>query len=109
MFYFIERSISLSTAGYAAVNISQRMEGGTRYRNQAAQRVLTVLAAFVGRAAPCGVSELSRALGMNKNMVHRALTTLTEQGYLARDVSGQRYQLGHLISLEVLLEKGLVA
>lgn len=97
MFYFIERRFSLSILDIAAVNISQRMDGGTRYRNQAAQRVLTVLSAFIGRDASCGVSELSRALGMNKNMVHRALTTLTEQGYLARDVSGQRYQLGHRV------------
>jgi DNA-binding IclR family transcriptional regulator len=81
----------------AAVNISQRMAGGTRYRNQAAQRVLTVLSAFIGNDAPCGVSELSRALGMNKNMVHRALTMLTVEGYLARDRSGQRYQLGHRV------------
>src|SRR4029079_9137561 len=68
-----------------------------RYRNQAAQRVLAVLSSFVGSDAACGVSELSRALGMTKNMVHRALTTLTAQGYLARDASGQRYQLGHRV------------
>lgn len=64
------------------------------YRNQAAQRVLAVLSAFIGRGATHGVTELGRALGMNKNMVHRALTTLTEAGYLARDPSGERYQLG---------------
>jgi DNA-binding IclR family transcriptional regulator len=103
MFYYIERSNLLSIVDDAAVNISQRMDGGTRYRNQAAQRVLTVLAAFVGRATPCGVSELSRALGMNKNMVHRALTTLTEEGYLTRDATGQRYQLGHRV-LELAAE-----
>lgn len=64
------------------------------YRNQATQRVLTVLSAFIGRGTAHGVSELSRALGMNKNMVHRALTTLTDAGYLVRDPSGERYQLG---------------
>jgi DNA-binding IclR family transcriptional regulator len=69
-------------------------ETGTRYRNQAAQRVLAVLTAFVGRDEAYGVSELARALGMNKNMVHRALTMLTSEGYLARDITGQRYQLG---------------
>jgi DNA-binding IclR family transcriptional regulator len=67
---------------------------GTPYRNQAAQRVLAVLSAFIGRGTAHGVSELGRALGMNKNMVHRALTTLTEGGYLVRDASGERYQLG---------------
>jgi DNA-binding IclR family transcriptional regulator len=68
-----------------------------RYRNQAAQRVLTVLAAFVGHRKVYGVTELSRALGMNKNMVHRALTTLTAEGYLTRDASGERYQLGYRV------------
>lgn len=69
----------------------------SRYRNQAAQRVLAVLSAFVGRDQVHGVSELSRTLGMNKNMVHRALTTLTSEGYLARDASGERYQLGYRV------------
>ena len=71
------------------------MSATPRYRNQAAQRVLTVLSAFIGRDHVHGVSELSRALGMNKNMVHRALTTLTREGYLTRDASGERYQLGY--------------
>jgi DNA-binding IclR family transcriptional regulator len=78
------------------VNTIERIDtGGTRYRNQATQRVLAVLTAFIGRNAALGVTELSRALGMNKNMVHRALTTLTQDGYLARDASGLRYQLGY--------------
>jgi DNA-binding IclR family transcriptional regulator len=68
--------------------------GGNEYRNQATGRVLTVLLAFVGRHQPRGVSELARELGMNKNMVHRALTTLASDGYIARDKSGERYQLG---------------
>jgi DNA-binding IclR family transcriptional regulator len=103
LFYYVKYVLLYRTAEITvnpnanAMNISPRIDGGTRYRNQAAQRVLTVLAAFVGRNAPCGVSELGRGLGMNKNMVHRALTMLTEQGYLARDVSGQRYQLGHRV------------
>jgi DNA-binding IclR family transcriptional regulator len=65
-----------------------------RYRNQATQRVLSVLTAFAGHADSCGVSEIARELGMNKNMTYRALATLTAEGYLTRDVSGERYQLG---------------
>jgi DNA-binding IclR family transcriptional regulator len=72
-------------------------EAKSRYRNQATQRVLAVLAAFIGRDAVYGVTELSRLIGMNKNMVHRALTTLTSEGYLARDASGRRYQLGYRV------------
>jgi DNA-binding IclR family transcriptional regulator len=74
-----------------------RTRGGTRYRNQATQRVLAVLSTFVGGARDRGVSELSRALGMSKNMVHRALTTLTAAGYLVRDAGGERYQVGYRV------------
>ena len=78
----------------------KRAADAVRYRNQAAQRVLAVLLAFIGRPSPRGVSELSRELGMNKNMVHRALSTLTAEGYLARDASGELYQLGpHVLAL----------
>jgi IclR family KDG regulon transcriptional repressor len=68
-----------------------------RYRNQAAQRVLSVLSAFGGPERDLGVTELAQRLGMNKNMVHRALTTLAALGYLARDISGTRYQLGYRV------------
>jgi DNA-binding IclR family transcriptional regulator len=79
------------------VTIASRLDQKIQYRNQAAQRVLAVLSAFVGRDAVYGASELSRRLGMNKNMVHRALTTLAAAGYLVRDVSGRRYQLGYRV------------
>lgn len=80
------------------MNINPRIgEAPNRYRNQAAQRVLAVLGAFVGRDAVHGVTDLARLLGMNKNMVHRALTVLTEEGFLVRDASGRRYQLGHRV------------
>jgi DNA-binding IclR family transcriptional regulator len=64
------------------------------YRNQASQRVLAVLLAFASRPAPRGVSELAHELGMSKNMVHRALATLMEEGYMTRDASGAQYRLG---------------
>ena len=67
----------------------------SRYRNQASQRVLKVLLAFAANAKPRGVTELSRELGMNKNMIHRALSTLMAENYLVRDPSGGLYQLGY--------------
>jgi len=71
-----------------------------RYRNQATQRVLAVLLTLADAPGSRGVSELSRALGMNKNMVHRALSTLVAAGYAARDLSGELYQPGpSLLSL----------
>lgn len=75
-----------------------RTEAGTRarYRNQAAQRVLSVLSAFEG-AEGHGVTELARALGMSKTMVHRALATLLDEGFVTRDASGELYQLGYRV------------
>jgi DNA-binding IclR family transcriptional regulator len=65
-----------------------------RYRNQAAQRVLAVLSCFAGPERDLGVTELALRLGMNKNMVHRALTTLADQGWVTRAADRARYQLG---------------
>jgi len=69
-------------------------ETGDRRQNKATARILAVLSVFASDAAGYGVTELSNQLGMTKNMVYRALTTLVDQGYLVRDPTGQRYQLG---------------
>ena len=82
-------------------------ETSTRYGNQATVRVLRLLAEFTGSDDTRGVSELSRAAGMNKNMVYRALTTLVEAGYLARTPSGERYQLGYRL-FELHVEEELI-
>ena len=77
----------------AAKRVENRAHRG-RYRNQATQRVLAVLLALAETPEPRGVTELSRGLGMNKNMVHRALATLVSAGYATRDASGELYQPG---------------
>ncbi|MEI9931191.1 MAG: IclR family transcriptional regulator [Rhizomicrobium sp.] len=70
-------------------------EPAVKDQNKATTRVLAVLSAFVSKLdGSCGVTELSEALGMTKNMVHRAVTTLTDQGFLIRDAGGTRYELG---------------
>jgi DNA-binding IclR family transcriptional regulator len=71
--------------------------GGDRDQNKATARILAALSAFASDVSGYGVTELSHLLGMTKNMVYRALTTLVEQGYLVRDASGQRYQLGYRV------------
>ncbi|QGZ93683.1 IclR family transcriptional regulator [Terricaulis silvestris] len=68
-----------------------------REHNKATARVLRVLSAFVGNTEDFGVTELNQRLGMTKNMVHRALTTLVEQGYLVRKAATGRYELGFRI------------
>lgn len=62
--------------------------------NKATVRILEVLAAYVHREGPFGVTELSRTLGISKNMAFRALTTLAEQGFVIREPDGSGYQLG---------------
>jgi DNA-binding IclR family transcriptional regulator len=66
----------------------------TAYRNQAALRVLSVLDAFSGRIDPVSAGELGALLGMSKNMIHRALTLLEEEGLIVRAAAGNAYQLG---------------
>ena len=71
---------------------------GTKEQNKATTRVLAVLSAFASKLDESyGVTELSEALGMTKNMVYRAVSTLTDQGFLIRDASGTRYELGFRI------------
>ena len=62
--------------------------------NVSTVRVLAVLSRFIGASRALGVTEISQNLGMTKNMVHRALTTLVRNGHLVRDASGARYELG---------------
>ncbi len=53
-----------------------------------------VLKEFIGISKALGTTELAAKLGMTKNMVHRALTTLEEFGYVVRDASGRRFEIG---------------
>src|SRR4029077_17554686 len=71
-------------------------EATDREHNKATARILRVLSTYVSEADDFGVSELNQRLGMTKNMVHRALPTLAEQGYLLRNTAG-RYELGYRI------------
>lgn len=62
--------------------------------NRSTLRVLGVLSRFVEADGALGVTEISAALGMTKNMVHRALSALVAEGYLVRDAAGRKYRLG---------------
>jgi len=76
---------------------SAHLSGSEREHNKATGRILRVLSAFASDAQGFGVTELAQQLGMTKNMVYRALTTLVEQGYLIRDASSARYELGFCV------------
>jgi IclR family acetate operon transcriptional repressor len=58
-------------------------------------RALRIVFAIADSAGPdVGVSELSRALGMPKAVVHRIMKTLNAHGFLTFDERTRRYQLG---------------
>lgn len=56
-------------------------------------KALTVLQAFSYEKPVLGVSELARQLGLGKSSVHRILSTLAEQGFVAK-TADDRYRLG---------------
>ena len=62
--------------------------------NKGTIRVLNALSLFSQRPS-WGVTEVSRELACAKNSAFQALDTLAKEGYVVRDPSGQRYQLGH--------------
>ena len=74
-----------------------RLEQSERDTNRATTRVLLVLAEFATEPYEFGVTEIAERLGMTKNMVFRALSTLVDQGYLVRTASGRRYELGYRV------------
>jgi DNA-binding IclR family transcriptional regulator len=82
----------MDTAGPTIAKTTQAKK--PTYRNQAAQRVLTVLDAFSGRSAPVSAPELCKSLKMTKNMVHRALSLLEAEGLVIRNRTEQLYELG---------------
>ncbi|MDF7776719.1 helix-turn-helix domain-containing protein [Sphingomonas sp. AOB5] len=73
--------------------------------NSSATHVFEVLRLVARTDEPLGVSEISRRLGLPASTVYRALITLEESGYLARDRNMPRYILGQMPQL---LNRGLV-
>ncbi len=66
--------------------------------NKATKRVLMILTEFIGAREPLGVSELARRLDMTRNMVHRALVTLHEEGFLFKIQDSGRFVLSYNIA-----------
>jgi DNA-binding IclR family transcriptional regulator len=62
--------------------------------NKATARALKILSFFASENSSVSTSALSKELGLTKNSVFRCLETLVYQGYLVRDATGTRYELG---------------
>jgi DNA-binding IclR family transcriptional regulator len=61
---------------------------------QAVVRAVRLLKAFTAEQPERGLSELSRALGLNKTTAYRMLSALESEGMIERTPSGERYRLG---------------
>lgn len=94
------RLSALKPARHVVPATERRASGTASFEkplNKASARILRVFSAFAQAGQKTlGISELSRTLGMTKNMVFRALTTLAEEGLVVRDQGG-RYCLGYRV------------
>jgi len=61
---------------------------------KAVENALEVLEQFKGKRAELGISEISRALGLQKNNVFRLLATLEAKGYVEQNPNNESYRLG---------------
>jgi DNA-binding IclR family transcriptional regulator len=64
------------------------------YSIQSVDYALDVLEQFLGGSDELGVSEVSRRLGLNKNLAFRLLATLTARNYLEQNRHTDGYRLG---------------
>ncbi|MDE2572579.1 MAG: IclR family transcriptional regulator [bacterium] len=64
-----------------------------RFRTlQSVERLLDILEAVSANGDAIGISECSKATGLNKSTVYRMLATLERRGYMQKDVHTDRYQ-----------------
>lgn len=57
------------------------------------ERVIDILDTLASAAGPCGVSEISRHLGIGKNNVFRILSALESKGWVQQDAETKKYSL----------------
>ncbi len=77
---------------------SEKKASDSRYQVEALARGLSILELFTRKTPSLSLSEVVKALEINKSMAYRFLTTLETMGYLERDPSTRRY----IPSLKVL-------
>jgi DNA-binding IclR family transcriptional regulator len=62
--------------------------------NSSVDQVFDVLSVLSATDQPVGVAQLARTLDVPTSTAHRVLITLLEAGYVVRDTTGSKYQLG---------------
>src|SRR5262245_60854551 len=61
---------------------------------QTVMRAVALLKAFTDAQPQMGLTELSRAVGLNKTTTYRLLAALEHEGLVAQDARGGAYHLG---------------
>jgi IclR family acetate operon transcriptional repressor len=72
---------------------------------QAVERAIAIMECFRRDAAPLGVSEIARAVGLNISTAHRLMKALVAAGFMEQDPITERYRLG--IEIAVLGQRAL--
>ena len=57
------------------------------------ERVIDIIDTLASAGGPCGVSEISRQLGIGKNNVFRILSALESRGWVHQDIETKKYSL----------------
>jgi DNA-binding IclR family transcriptional regulator len=65
--------------------------------NKSSLLILRSLYSFTSEQQSFGVSQFAAKLGITKNMAFRALGTLLDEGFVVRDATGKRYELGYRV------------
>jgi DNA-binding IclR family transcriptional regulator len=65
--------------------------------NKSTLLILKSLYSFTSEQPSFGVSEFATRLSITKNMAFRALGTLLDEGFIVRDGTGKRYELGYRV------------
>jgi DNA-binding IclR family transcriptional regulator len=80
--------------------LSQNEVGGRKMRDHAASRysslqnAIRLLNVFTIEEPELGISSLAEKLGISKSAVHRIVTSMASEGFIAKDVSTNLYRLG---------------
>lgn len=73
---------------------AERLDAGPAAFSQSLERGLMILSAFGETGPLLGISDLARAVGLNRSTTHRYVATLAKLGYVQQDQDTRKYSLG---------------
>lgn len=70
------------------------MQQNVEKKYSSLQNAIRILNVFTIEEPELGISSLSEELGISKSAVHRLVTSMASEGFIAKDVSTNQYRLG---------------